>query len=311
MKNNYLLEGSDYVSLKQKIDSIIEKNDFKDAMVSIYDLDEVILDNALEDLDTYGFLSSKKVIIIKNISNVGDDDKNMVSHLIQYINNPDPMNLFIITDNKLDDRKKLTKELKKNMEYVLVSMNTVDYIKKELSSYKLESGVITLINEYSQDDITKIHNDCCKLKEYRCDTLEISKDDVRELCIKKIGDTTSMTFDFVRAFAEKNKKKSLEIYNKLIDSGVEALSIIGLIASQIRILYQVKVLSKKRLSDKEMADMLGEKSSYRITKTKELTGYYTEEQLLDIMKKLSDIDFHIKTDGVDSKFLIELLIINL
>ena len=65
MKNNYLLEGSDYVSLKQKIDSIIEKNDFKDAMVSIYDLDEVILDNALEDLDTYGFLSSKKVIIIK------------------------------------------------------------------------------------------------------------------------------------------------------------------------------------------------------------------------------------------------------
>lgn len=311
MKNNYLLEGSDYVSLKQKIDSIIEKNDFKDAMVSIYDLDEVILDNALEDLDTYGFLSSKKVIIIKNISNVGDDDKNMVSHLIQYINNPDPMNLLIITDNKLDDRKKLTKELKKNMEYVLVSMNTVDYIKKELSSYKLESGVITLINEYSQDDITKIHNDCCKLKEYRCDTLEISKDDVRELCIKKIGDTTSMTFDFVRAFAEKNKKKSLEIYNKLIDSGVEALSIIGLIASQIRILYQVKVLSKKRLSDKEMADMLGEKSSYRITKTKELTGYYTEEQLLDIMKKLSDIDFHIKTDGVDSKFLIELLIINL
>lgn len=311
MKNNYLLEGSDYVSLKQKIDSIIEKNDFKDAMVSIYDLDEVILDNALEDLDTYGFLSSKKVIIIKNISNVGDDDKNMVSHLIQYINNPDPMNLLIITDNKLDDRKKLTKELKKNMEYVLVSMNTVDYIKKELSSYKLESGVITLINEYSQDDITKIHNDCCKLKEYRCDTLEISKDDVRELCIKKIGDTTSMTFDFVRAFAEKNKKKSLEIYNQLIDSGVEALSIIGLIASQIRILYQVKVLSKKRLSDKEMADMLGEKSSYRITKTKELTGYYTEEQLLDIMKKLSDIDFHIKTDGVDSKFLIELLIINL
>lgn len=311
MKNNYLIECPDYVALKQRIDDIIDKNDFKEATINSYDLDEVMLDAALEDLDTYGFLSPKKVIIIKNISNILENDKENVSHLIQYIDNPNPMNLLIITDAKLDDRKKITKELKKKMEYILVSMNAVDYIKRELASYKLETGVISLIHEYCLDDITKIHNDCSKLKEYRCDTLQIMQEDVKQLCIKKNSDMTAKTFDFIRSFAEKNKKKSLQIYHELIDSGVEAISIIGLVASQIRIMYQVKILSKKHLSDKEMADVLGEKSSYRITKTKELIHYYSEDELLNMMKKLSDIDFRIKTEGVDSNFLIELLILNL
>ena len=311
MKNNYLIECPDYVALKQKIDDIIDKNDFKEATINSYDLDETMLDAALEDLDTYGFLSPKKVIIIKNISNILENDKENVSHLIQYIDNPNPMNLLIITDAKLDDRKKITKELKKKMEYILVSMNAVDYIKRELASYKLETGVISLIHEYCLDDITKIHNDCSKLKEYRCDTLQIMQEDVKQLCIKKNSDMTAKTFDFIRSFAEKNKKKSLQIYHELVDSGVEAISIIGLVASQIRIMYQVKILSKKHLSDKEMADVLGEKSSYRITKTKELIHYYSEDELLNMMKKLSDIDFRIKTEGVDSNFLIELLILNL
>lgn len=311
MKNNYLIECPDYVALKQRIDDIIDKNDFKEATINSYDLDEVMLDAALEDLDTYGFLSPKKVIIIKNISNILENDKENVSHLIQYIDNPNPMNLLIITDAKLDDRKKITKELKKKMEYILVSMNAVDYIKRELASYKLETGVISLIHEYCLDDITKIHNDCSKLKEYRCDTLQIMQEDVKQLCIKKNSDMTAKTFDFIRSFAEKNKKKSLQIYNELIDSGVEAISIIGLVASQIRIMHQVKILSKKHLSDKEMADVLGEKSSYRITKTKELIHCYSEDELLHMMKKLSDIDFRIKTEGVDSNFLIELLILNL
>ena len=39
--------------------------------------EEVEIENALEDLDTYGFLSSKKVIIIQNIESIKYDDFNL------------------------------------------------------------------------------------------------------------------------------------------------------------------------------------------------------------------------------------------
>ena len=312
MENNYLLESEDSLSLEKQIKELINKLSFNEAIVSQYDLEDDLIDNVLEDLDTYGFLSSRKIIIVKNISKLNvDDNKDNINHLFKYLDNYNSDNLLFITDKKLDDRKKITKELKKKMKYLKINLNASDFLKKELSDYKLEPGVIPLMIEYSLNDITKLYNDCWKLKEYRYDSKFITKDDVSELCIKKIGDTTALTFEFVKFLAMKNKKKALETYNELIETGVDSISIIGLIASQIRIIYQVKILSKKSLSDKDIATKLSENSSYRITKTRELIDYYTDDELLKMMQKLSDIDLKSKTESVDTNFLIQLLIINL
>ena len=312
MKNNYLLESEDSLSLEKKINNIIKQTGFDEAYKSIYDLEEVDIDLALEDIDTYGFLSSKKIIIIRNISSISvEDNKEKLNHLLQYFSNPNMDNLVFIVDKKLDDRKKFTKDLKKVLEYVKVSFNSLDYIKQELSSYNLESGVVSLINEYCLDDITKIYNECNKLKAYKCDSMEITKDDVVSLCIKKGSDITNLSFEFIKAIARRDKKSAFSLYQELIDGGVDSISMVGLLASQLRIMYQVKVLSNKRMSDKEMADTLGEKSSYRITKTKELINYYSERELLSLIKNLANIDLSIKTNSVDPNFLIELLIINL
>ena len=76
-------------------------------------------------------------------------------------------------------------------------------------------------------------------------------------------------------------------------------------------LYQVKLLESKRLSNKDIADILGEKSSYRISKTKELTKYYSEKELLSMMIKLADIDLKIKSTSSDANLLMQLLILNI
>ena len=72
--NNYLLETTDFTALKTEIDKIIKSEKFTDALTSTYDAKELQLENALEDLDTYGFLSDKKVIIINNIDGINQED---------------------------------------------------------------------------------------------------------------------------------------------------------------------------------------------------------------------------------------------
>ena len=75
-------------------------------------------------------------------------------------------------------------------------------------------------------------------------------------------------------------------------------------------MYQVKVLDRKRMSNMEIAKMLNTKE-FRIMKTKELTRYYTEKEILSLIIKLSEIDLKIKTTNSDPNLLLQLLIINI
>lgn len=309
MNNNYLIEGSDYISINNKISEIIKKNNFSDASISKYDLSEDLLEEVIEDLNTYGLFSDKKIVIINNFDKM-DPDINRVEELLKYIENSSSLNLLFVVSDKYDDRKKIIKDLKKKMEFIKVSSDPVEFTKNCLKGYKVEDGVITLLVNNTLGDISRLYNECNKLKIYKINDKYISKEDVLELAVKKLGDSTDITFQFSRSLAEKDKKKALSLYQELLDYQIEALSIIGLLASQFRIMFQVKVLEEKNMRNDEIAKTLNEKS-YRITKTRELTRYYSKKELLDLMIKLEDIDLKIKTTSVDANTLVQLFILNI
>lgn len=307
--NNYLIEGNDYISVNNKISEIIKKNDFSDASISKYDLSEGLLDDALEDLNTYGLFSDKKIVIINNFDKM-DPLLNKIEELLKYVENSSSLNLLFVVSDKYDDRKKIIKDLKKKMEFIKISTDPVEFTKSCLEGYKIENGVINLLVNNTLGDVTRLYNECNKLKTYKINDKYISKDDVEELSFKKLGDSTEITFQFSRALAEKNKKGALILYQELLNYKIEPLSIIGLLASQFRIMYQVKSLEEKNMRNDEIASSLKEKP-YRITKTRELTRYYSKKEILDLMIKLEDIDLKIKTTSVDANTLVQLFILNI
>ena len=140
MKNNYLLETEDTTLLEKKIEELINKNSFSNAYKSVYDLEEVSLDNALEDLDTYSFLSDKKVIIIKNC--FSDNNENRLNHLLKYIDNYNKDNLLILTTRKIDNRLNIIKSLKKNdnIEIISIEVDPFKYVKDLLKGYKIDNS---------------------------------------------------------------------------------------------------------------------------------------------------------------------------
>ena len=101
MKNNYLIESDDFVVLDSLIKKIIKDSGFDNEVVNYYDLEENELSSVIEDLDTYSFLSPRKVIVLKNVFflesssklKVVDED---VEHLIKYLNKPSDDVLFIM-----------------------------------------------------------------------------------------------------------------------------------------------------------------------------------------------------------------------
>ena len=308
---NYLLESSDHLLLENKIDSIIEKEKFQGEYRATYDLEEVALANALEDLDTYSFLSSKKVIIIKNIlsSLTLENEK---KHLIKYLENPSSDNLLIMTSDKMD-AKTFSKKLKslKTLEYQKLETNPVSFAKNILDGYKISNMDLSYLAELCNNDITKLNSECEKLMMYKIDTKEIAREDITNLVVKKLGDSNEILFSLAKAIMSKDKKQALKLYNDLKAYQIDANSIIGLMASQMKLVSQIKVLKEKNLNVIQIQQNLNLKSSYQVKKLSEYIYSYSYNDIKTFFNRLFDLDYSIKTGKVDSSNAIELLIINL
>ncbi|MBR2827776.1 MAG: hypothetical protein IKE70_00895, partial [Bacilli bacterium] len=146
---NYLLESEDSLSLQKEIKKIVKENQFKEEEIIHYDLEEIELEKALEDLDTYSFLTEKKGIVIDHLESLKqEENKKEIEHLLKYIENPNPDYLLILTARKLNNTYKLTKELKKKCKYIQVEINLKSFIKEELKEYKINDNTISFLIEY-------------------------------------------------------------------------------------------------------------------------------------------------------------------
>ncbi len=280
MKNNYLLVYDNYYLFQEKLKDIISSTKFENASITNYDLEEENLYNALLDLDTYSFLTEQKVIIIKNINLLEDNQD--TKHLLKYLDNPNNDNLLILTTTKFNATKKINKELKKQTNYIKLETDLNKEIKNILQGYEVESGVITKLIEYSNNNIDIIKSECDKLKQYKFDTKKITKEDVETIVIKHIGESTQIVFDLIKDIAIKDKKRAIIKYEKLKKYNVDDIALIGLLESQLRLMIQIIMFSEKNYSNKDIAATLNI-HPYRIEKTKELLRYSNKKDVCNMI----------------------------
>ena len=95
---------------------------------------------------------------------------------------------------------------------------------------------------------------------------------------------------------KKDFKKIFSCYNDLMILKEEPIKIIALLASQFTLVYQSKLLSKEGFMSKDIANTL-KVHPYRVKLALETN--YPDFELKDILKKLHNLDYEIKTGKVD------------
>ena len=316
MNNCYYIENTDNKLIDNKIKDLIEEKKLNNIEPTIYDIEITLLDNALEDLDTYSFLTDKKIIIIRGLdkvvkSNLDYDFDKSIDHLLNYLDNPLDNNLLIIRVNSTDKRVKYNSKIQKKCTIIETDININKEVEDLLKGYKLDRGLIPYLIDYCDNNYTKIINECNKLKEYKYDDHKITIKDIDDTVLKEYNDSGTLIFDFLRAIGEKDIKQAIDTYNELSKYDYKDIVIISQIDNQTRLLYQIKSLEEDNLSDEEIAKKLNQKSSYRIKKLKELTRLYTLKDLRQILIDLYEIDLKSKTTDINTSNLIKDFIINM
>ena len=284
-QHNYLLLSSSSMLLEREIAKIIKEKGFIDASITTYDLEETDLATVLEDLDTVSFLTPLKVVIANHASFLtatSTEEEQSLNHLLKYLDQEIDSTLFFLTVSKMDDRKKIGKELKKKMTFLELNPSRDGYIKKELTGYKLENGVVTNILSRVNDSYDAIYQECNKLKLYKIDSKEITNQDVASLLPMPLEKQDQLSFDLIRAIGLKDKKQALTLYNQLNNRG-----------------YREEEIAKKLAVH-----------PYRAKKILELGRYSSIKEVKQFILKLADLDLKLKTGKADKDIAIEMLILS-
>lgn len=312
----YLFYGIEDYLIQKEIDNIKQKNNIEEISISIYDLTNTNIEKIIEDCEMNSMFTDKKVIIVNNSyiftgqSKKGQIEQNLEA-LEKYINNSniDTLLIFISDSEKLDERKKIVKLIKQKgiVKEFNTTTNINSIVKSFFNDYKISDSSITKLINRVGNNLPLLEEEAEKLKLYKDDIKEINDEDILKITNKNVD---LDIFKLIDNIIMKNKKVATETYNEMIKYGEEPIKILIMIASQIRLMYQTKLLYKKGYTEKDSASLLGI-HPYRVKLATEKGRKYTESDLLMYLDNLADLDSKIKQSNVDKKMAIELFILKI
>lgn len=308
----YLLYGTENYLIKKEINKILDSNSIEKINISEYNLEIDSFKDILEDAETISMFGDKKVVTVSNSyiftsKNIkSDNDPELILNYFKNIN-PDTILIFTTDSEKLDERKKIVKEIKKvgTVKDYNKSNDLTSVIKDIFGEYKIDNNVIRFFIDRCGSNLDILSQEVNKIKTYKDSDLVITKDDIINLTTKNIDIDI---FGFVDTIVNKNKEKALEIYNEMLINGEEPIKILVILANQFRIIYQAKELYKRGYSGNDIAKEIGI-HPYRIKLALEKAVNYDSKTLLNYLSKLADLDYDIKIGNIDASLGLELFIL--
>lgn len=304
--------SSDSGILSREVDNLRRRLNMSLDDTINYDINNV--SDIVNEASTIGMFSLNKFIVI-NIDSYFKDKKDIpgINLLEEYFDNYNSNSylIFICNSDTIDSRKKIVNLIKKNGIVKKIEAND-SYITDYINSYLKDNGysinnsdVIYFINRVGSN-INNITNELDKLILYKINDKIITRSDIDLLTVENIDDSI---YELVNAILKNDNKKAIKLYYNFINNGMDVNQMIAIVGSQIRLLYQVKRLYNKGKSNEEIAKILEFKSVYRVKYLLSDSYYYSEEDLLKYLSKLSTIDEAIKSSNQDGNMLFELFII--
>lgn len=289
----YIFEGENEFLIQKEIDLLIKKANLKkeDLEFISYNLLDTNLDNVVEDLDTYNMFLKKKVITVTNPIFLEEKipDNFPIKSFLKYMKNPSD-NILIFITKKVNNRLKLTSEILNYFTLIKIKeISPFAFLKENIQGYKMDSSLISYFLNKVGTDFHNIFQEIEKLKIYKIKTKEILKEDIDLITNSNIE---ANIFDLIEAIIKKDKKKSYQLYNHFISNGTEIFQILILLASQIRLIYNVKTLAN--FDDFSISQIL-EVKEYPIKLARSRGYNYSKQELLHLLYELSLMDEDIKS----------------
>ncbi|WP_352420056.1 DNA polymerase III subunit delta [Proteiniborus sp.] len=328
LKRVYLLYGNE-MYLKDYILFDIKKKYIDKAFESLnliyIDGKETSTDLIINACETLPFLADKKIVIVEDLplfttkketSNI--DEEELCNYLRRL--NISTCLIFIINEEKIDNRKKVVKTIKQNGEIVqLLKLRDMELIKWTQSIFfKNDKKVSKLdiqffLNQVGYYDASSnrtlydLENEINKICSYLGDRTTVEKKDIEKGVIKSLQNNV---FALVDALGQKKTDIALSIFNDMILENEPIQLIFHMIIRQIRMLVLTKLYEEKGYSQGDIAQKINV-PAFVVKKLVSQTRNFSSSRLDLVLEKALEVDRAIKTGKLEWKLGVEMFIAEL
>lgn len=315
----YTIQASDDALGKEQLNKIYNRGNIQTDVMNTVEFDclSTDIEQILDYCFTTPFFATHKVAILKNpifLTAEGSkkDFEDFVTRLIEYIENENESTILVIYSlyEKLDERKKIVKFLKEKTKYIKVetpnAIQISDMIIKmvEKRNSTIEKSAVNLLMEKIGTNFVDIMSEVEKLTLFKSNDL-ITKQDVADFVANNID---SSIFDLSNAILERNVATSITLFEDLTKGGMEPIALISILANQLRLALLAKSYQRKGFNENDIAKKL-KVHPYRIKLALRLK--FSDYDLKQILVKLADLDYRIKTGKVNKHHGMKVLILSI
>ncbi len=291
LRNLYLLYGEERFLLETSLKKI--KDLFGECIkgINYILIDDTNINELISNIETPAFGYEKKMIIAKNTGFAKKEGKRknaqiteLKNKICKYIN--DNINIGTVCKFEYQKPIQITKRLK-----------------GICSAYKVkvQDSTIQYLIECCGTNMQDLINETRKLIEYTGEGGEIQISAVDKLATKKIE---SIIFELTDNLGKKEIEKSLEVLRNLIYTKEPLQKILITLYNHFKKLYFVKIALRNQ---KDITQSLNLKpnQTFLVTKYKNQSRYFTENELKNILQNFRDLDYNYKNGLIDLQIGLE------
>ncbi|WP_252314352.1 DNA polymerase III subunit delta [Sinobaca sp. H24] len=319
----YVFYGSEAFLMEKMTNLIVKqtlKEEERDFQFISYDMRETSVETGVEEAETLPFFGSNKVVLLQHCYFLtGVREKEKVEHNLKaleaYCQNPAAETVLILSvpADKLDERKKIVKALKKEGKVLQAGAPDQKSMEKWIDSQfkqkkqSIDPEAKTELMKRAGFNLNMLSNETDKLALYASEGEVVNRKDIEALTPVTLEDNV---FTLVDRVISQRTDEALRIYYDLLKQKEEPIKILALLARQTRMIIHVLYLKKQGYSRQKMAGQL-KLHPYAVKIAEEQGRNYNEAILENSLKELASADFDIKTGQMDKEMRLELSIITL
>ncbi|MBC8288356.1 MAG: DNA polymerase III subunit delta [Nitrospinae bacterium] len=311
----YFLYGQEIFYHTEVLQALIQQwitDDNRDFNLENFDARESTVSQWLGSAKTLSFLGGIKLVVVRNLYEAIPQDKEAQA-LIDYAHSPVPEACLVITSNKVDRKRKLFKTLTGLKTAVACEApketELTNWLRKraETDNYSLSSDAARFLVNRVGARPGILAKELEKTLLYAGANKSISERDVAEV----VGESKmENVFALTDALKTKNPEAALRLLNNQIDHGEEPIKILGTIAWQFRMIWEVKHYQKRKLPSGQIAKVMGA-NPYVVDKALQHTSRFSTQQLRTGYLELVKADRSLKSTSQDPLAVMQTLILNL
>ena len=237
--------------------------------------------------------------------------KKLANFLEENIEEIKESNILVFVEQEIE-KNELYKVIEKYGEVCeferLKPVSIAKRLKAIANAYKVnvDDQTLNYLIETVGTNMQDLINEIRKLIEYVGENESITKKNVENLAIKQID---SVIFDLTDNLGNKNTKKAIDTLHGLMYNKEPLQMILIMLYNHFKKIYFTKLSEKYK---RNLAESLGLKPNqmFLTSKYKKQAGYFSEQELKNILQEITDLDANYKIGLIDLEIGLEAILCN-